>query len=136
MKTFFYYCYYCLYQWSVRRDKNIPMLFTVAWITFTLFCNVLTLLALITIFTGMNAIPGVLIRGSRYENLIWLSIWGFFNWLGLKFFHVHEKAFSDEMKKKYQTVGCKGWWVVTYHLVSCILMGVTVWFAGARLGMH
>lgn len=136
MKTFFYYCYYRLYQWSVRRDKNIPMFLTVAWTTFTLFSNVVTVLAIITICTGIDAIAMLSIPKDKYLGVAWLGVWGLFIWFGLKFFHVHEKACGDEMKQKYQKMGCKGWWVVTYYFVSYLLMGVTSWFAGARLGMH
>lgn len=136
MKTFFLYCYYRLYQWSVKRDENIPMFLTVAWTTFTLFSNVVAILAIITICTGLDAISILSIPKAKYEGAVWLGVWGVFVWLMLKFFHVHEKAFSDEMKRRYEKMGCKGWWVVAYYFVSYILMGVTGWFAGARLGMH
>ena len=75
-------------------------------------------------------------EGNKYLGATRIGVGGLFVWLGLKFFHVHEKAFSDAMKQKYHKMGCKGWWVVTYYFLSYILMGVTGWFAGARLGMH
>jgi hypothetical protein len=113
------------------------MFLTVVWTTLTLFSNVVTVCALITICTGMDLLSVWLSpEGNKYLGAMRIGVGGLFVWLALKFFHVHEKAFSDEMKQKYEEMGCKGWWVVTYYFASYILMGVTGWFAGARLGMH
>lgn len=136
MKTFFCYFYYCLYKWLKKGNGSTASLLTVTWITVTLFLYAAGFLSLITICTGIDAGGVLSIPKSKYAGVAWLSVWGLFVWLGLKFFHVHEKAFSDEMKQKYEKMGCKGWWVITCLVASYVFMGVTTWFAGTRLGMH
>ena len=134
MSTFFYFCYYRLYQWSVKRDANIPLFLTVAWLSFTLFMNVVGLCALVSIFTGIDLVSIWLIgRGNKYLGASQFLIWGLVVWAYLRVFRIHEKAFSDQMKEKYESMGCKGWWVVAYHVVSYIIMGVLVLIASLQL---
>jgi len=133
MKYFIYYIYYRLYQWSKRMDKNIPGTITVAWLTFILFFNVTTVLSLITICTGVDAGYLFSIHTSNYVIVAWMSIWGLLVWLGLRLFHVHEKAFCAETVKKYKELGFKDWWVIAYFIVSYVAMGLSVWFAGKCL---
>ena len=114
-------------------DKNIPMFVTVAWLTFTMFFNVTTVLSLITICTGVDAGYLFSIHTSNLVTLAWMSIWGLFVWLGLKFFHVHETAFSVETVKKYKELGCKDWWVIAYFIVSFVASGWSASVAGDRL---
>jgi hypothetical protein len=131
MKYVFYYTYYRLYQWSEKREKNIPIFITVAWLTFTMFLNVTTVLSLIMICTGANAGYLFQIHTSTRVIVAWMSAWGLLVWLWLKFFHVHEKAFSREMVMKYKELGCKDWWVITYFIASYVAMGWSAWVAGS-----
>ena len=137
MSTFLYFSYYRLSQWSKKRDENLHVFLTVTWTTLTLISNLVTLCALITIYADVDAISIWLSpSGNKYLGAARLAPLGIIVWLGLKIFHVHEKAFSQEMIKKYEKAGCKSWWVVTYYFASYIIMGVTVWFAGTHLGLH
>lgn len=136
MKYFLYYCYYSLYKWAERRDKDTAKFITVSFITVTLYSNVAILFALVTIFTGVDVHSLLTSDKSKYVRLAWLALWGVGIWIALRLFNVHKKAFSEEMKKKYEIAGCKSWWVITYYAGSYILMAVSAWFAGKSLGLH
>jgi len=136
MKYFLLYIYYRLYQWSEKREKNIPLFIVVGWITITLFLNVVTMLSLVSIFTGIDAGRLFRIHTSNYVIVLWLSLWGGCVWLGLKLMHVHEAAFSESAARKYKEIGCKDWWVVAYFMVSYLAMGSIAWVAGDILRMH
>jgi CDP-diglyceride synthetase len=136
MKYIFYYMYYKLYQWSEKRDRNIPIFVTVVWITVTMFFNVNTVLSLITICTGIDADHLFRIHVSNSTALARMSIWGLLVWLGLRIFHVHERAFSTEAVKTYKELGCEPWWVIAYFMASYVAMALSAWFAGKRLGLH
>ena len=136
MKYFLYYIYYRLFQWSEKREKNFPLFIVVGWITITLFLNVVTVLSLLAIFTGVDAGHVFRIHTSNYVIVLWLSLWGGIVWLGLKLMHVHETAFSEKAAQKYKELGCKDWWVIAYFLASYVAMGWTAWVAGDRLRLH
>ena len=136
MKYFPYYVYFRLYQASEKRGKSTPLFLTVVWLTITLLCNVIMVLSLITICTGLDVGYVFSIPTSTWAILAWMSALELLLWLGLKFFHVHETAFSAEAVKKYKELGFKGWWVVAYFIASYVAMGWSAWVAGGHLRMH
>lgn len=120
MRVFLYYFYYRLYQWSQKRDASTSLFTTIVWLTVTVFFNLFTLASLISICTGIDPNNLLFFPETRYAGGLWMLIFGIFIWLFLKFFRVHQKAFSDEMKKRYEEVGCKAWWVITYFVVRML----------------
>lgn len=136
MRVFLYFYYYRIYQWSKQRDEGIPMFITIVWLNITLFYNIVILASLISFVTGIDPRDILLFPRSRYVGGLWLLVMGILVWLGVKFLHVHETAFSSEMKKRYEDVGCRDLWVIAYFIASFTLMIILAWVAGARLRLH
>lgn len=132
MKYFIYYTYYRLYQWSEKREKNIPVVIVLAWMAVTAYANVYTILSLADICFGVYAEHALTIHTSRFTSLIVISVWTLLIWVLLRIFHVKKRSFSREYIEKYKESGCRDWWIFAYFLISMAAMVGAGWVAGLR----
>jgi hypothetical protein len=131
MKDFFYFGYYRLHQWAAEREKNLPVVLVLTWLTMVTFFHVCTLLSLVTIVFRVDA--GFRIPASTLGKIGWLVGWASLVWIGLKVGSVREKAFSPERVARYKKKGFKAWWLIAYILASFAAMAGSTWIAGALL---
>lgn len=128
---FFYFAYYRLQQWAEQREKNLPIVLVLTWLTVVTFFHVCTLLSLVTIVFRIDA--SFRIPAGTPGKIGWLVGWASLVWLGLKVGRVSEKAFSPERVARYEKKGFKAWWLVAYIFASFATMTGTTWVAGAIL---